>query len=558
MSKAIQEADELVFVPLGGLGEIGMNLALYGLGPRRRRKWLMVDCGLTFAEPERAGVEIIIPDPQFVEKIKRDLVGLVITHGHEDHIGALVDIGPKLECPIYATPFAAGLFAMRMAEAALAELQIKTVLQGSRLALDPFDVEFIPVAHSIPESCALAIRTSCGTILHSGDWKIDPDPGLGKPTDSKRLIEIGNEGVLALVCDSTNILREGTSPSEGEVAETLRTIIAAARGRVIVTTFASNVARIRAVSQAAKAAGRKVVLVGRAMERVVAVARDGGYLEGLDEFLSPDSYSTLDRDEVVLLATGSQGERRAAMARISEDDHQLVRLAPGDTVIFSSRTIPGNEREVQRIVNNLVKQGAEVVTDRMALIHASGHPRRGEVAKFYEWIRPKIAIPAHGEELHLAEHARFAVQCGVAHVVKARNGDVVLLAPDGPAIIDEVPHGRLCRDGNALLRLDDEAIETRQRLAFAGIVTIALAVDAKGEMAGVPDVMLAGLPAKTRAGLLLDEIVDAALFETFDALPRPQRRDANLVSTAIEKAVRAAVAAAWGKKSTVHVLVVEV
>lgn len=554
----MREADELVFVPLGGLGEIGMNLALYGLGPRRRRKWLMVDCGLTFAEPERAGVEIIIPDPQFIDKIKRDLVGLVITHGHEDHIGALVDIGPKLECPIYATPFAGGLFAMRMAEAALAELQIKTVLQGSRLALDPFDVEFIPVAHSIPESCALAIRTSCGTILHSGDWKIDPDPGLGKPTDSKRLIEIGNEGVLALVCDSTNILREGTSPSEGEVAKTLGAIIAAARGRVIVTTFASNVARIRAVSQAASAAGRKVVLVGRAMERVVAVARDGGYLEGVDEFLSPDSYSALDRDEVVLLATGSQGERRAAMARISEDDHQLVRLAPGDTVIFSSRTIPGNEREVQRIINNLVKQGAEVVTDRTALVHASGHPRCAEVAKFYEWIRPQIAIPAHGEELHLAEHARFAAQCGVAHVVKARNGDVVLLAPDGPAIIDEVPHGRLCRDGNALVRLDDEAIETRQRLAFAGIVTIALAVDTKGEMAGVPDVVLAGLPAKTRAGLALDEIVDAALFETFDALPRPQRRDANLVSTAIEKAVRGAVAAAWGKKPTVHVLVVEV
>jgi ribonuclease J len=554
----MQEADELVFVPLGGLGEIGMNLALYGLGPRRRRKWLMVDCGLTFAEPERAGIEIIIPDAQFVEKIKRDLVGLVITHGHEDHIGALVDIGPKLECPIYATPFAGGLFAMRMAEAALADLQIKTVLQGSRLALDPFDVEFIPVAHSIPESCALAIRTSCGTILHTGDWKIDPDPGLGKPTDGRRLIEIGNEGVLALVCDSTNILREGTSPSEGEVAKTLREIIAAARGRVVVTTFASNVARIRAVSLAAKAAGRKVVLVGRAMERVVAVARDAGYLEGIDEFLSPDAYSTLDRDEIVLLATGSQGEQRAAMARISEDDHQLVRLAPGDTVIFSSRTIPGNEREVQRIVNNLVKQGAEVVTDRTALIHASGHPRRGEVAKFYEWIRPKIAIPAHGEELHLAEHARFAAQCGIAHVVKARDGDVVLLAPDGPAIIDEVPHGRLCRDGNALLRLDDEAIETRQKLAFAGIVTIALAVDGKGEMAGVPDVVLAGLPAKTRAGLVLDEIVDAALFETFDALPRPQRRDANLVSSAVEKAVRAAVAAAWGKKPTVHVLVVEV
>ncbi len=553
------DADELVFVPLGGLGEIGMNLALYGFGPRRRRKWLMVDCGLTFAEPERAGIEIIMPDPQFAEKIKRDLVGLVITHGHEDHIGALADLWPKLECPVYATPFAAGLFATRTGTEAIAsELRINPVAQGSRLALDPFDVEFIPVAHSIPESCALAIRTPCGTVLHSGDWKIDPDPGLGKPTDAKRLVEIGNEGVLALVCDSTNVLREGTSPSEAEVARTLRDIIVKARGRVVVTTFASNVARMRAVAEAAHAARRKIILVGRAMERVVAVARDCGYLDGIEEFLSLDSYSDLDRDEVVLLATGSQGERRAAMARISEEDHPIVRLAAGDTVIFSSRTIPGNEREVQRIVNNLVKQGAEVVTDRTALVHASGHPRRGEVAKFYEWLRPKIAVPAHGEELHLEEHARLAAACGVAHVVKARDGDVVLLAPGTPSIIDQVPHGRLCRDGNALVALDDEAIQSRQRLAFAGIVTIALAVDGKGAMAGVPDVVLAGLPAKTRAGLMLDEIVDAALFETFDALPRPQRRDADLVSGSIEKAVRAAVAAAWGKKPTVHVLVVEV
>lgn len=555
----MEEADELVFVPLGGFGEIGMNLALYGLGPRRRRKWLMVDCGLTFAEPERAGIEIIMPDPQFAEKIKRDLVGLVITHGHEDHIGALADLWPKLECPVYATPFAAGLFAMRIAgEAGASELRIKTIVQGTRLALGPFDVEFIPVAHSIPESCALAIRTCCGMILHSGDWKIDPDPGVGGSTDIKRLIEIGNEGVLALICNSTNILREGTSPSEGEVAGSLRDIIAVARGRVVVTSFASNVARIRAVAEAARAAGRKAILVGRAMERVVAVARDCGYLDGIEEFLSLNSYSALARDEVVLLATGSQGERRAAMARISEDDHPIVRLAPGDTVVFSSRTIPGNEREVRRIVNNLVKQGVEVITDGMALIHASGHPRRGEVAKFYEWIRPKIAIPAHGEELHLEEHARFAALCGVEHVVKARDGDVVLLAPGAPTIIDEVPHGRLCKDGNALLSLDDETVKTRQRLAFAGIVTIALAVDGKGEMAGVPDVVLAGLPAKTRAGLVLEEIVDAALFETFDALPRPKRRDANLVSTAVEKAVRAAVAAAWGKKPTVHVLVVEV
>lgn len=551
--------DELVFVALGGLGEIGMNLALYGLGPRRRRKWLMVDCGLTFAEPERAGIDIIMPDPQFVEKIKKDLVGLIITHAHEDHVGAVGDLWRRFECPIYATAFAAGLFAMRrIGENGAPDMRITTVAQGSRLALDPFDVELVPVAHSIPESCALAIRTRCGTILHSGDWKIDPEPGLGLPTDTRRLIEIGDEGVLALFCDSTNILRDGISPSEAEVARTLREIVAGARGRVVVTTFASNVARIRAVAEAAAAAGRKVIIVGRAMERVVAVARDCGYLDGIEDFLSVDAYSAFAREDVVLLATGSQGERRAAMARMSEEDHPIVKLAPGDTVIFSSRTIPGNEREVGRIVNNLVKQGVEVITDRMALIHASGHPRRAEVAKFYEWVRPKIAIPAHGEEIHLAEHARFAATCGVEHVIKARDGDLVLLAPGTPAIVEEVPHGRLCKDGTALLAIDDDALRTRQRLAFSGIVTVGLAVDGRGEMAGVPDVILAGVPSKTDTGLALDEIVDAAVFQTFDALPRPKRRDANVVSVAIEKAVRAAVVAAWGKKPVVHVLVVEV
>jgi len=551
--------DELVFVALGGLGEIGMNLALYGLGPKHKRKWLMVDCGLSFAEPEGVGIDVIFPDTGFVESIKRDLVGLVITHAHEDHIGAVADLWPRFKCPIYATPFAAGLFAARhINEADAPEIRIRTVLQGSRLVLDPFDIEFIPVAHSIPESCALAVRTRHGTILHSGDWKIDPEPGLGSPTDSRRLTEIGNEGVLALVCDSTNILRDGMSPSEAEVAKTLREIIQAARGRVIVTTFASNVARIRAVALAAAAARRKVVLVGRAMERVIDVARENGYLDDVEDFLSVEFFSSLARDEIVLLATGSQGERRAAMARISEDDHPVVKLAPGDTAIFSSRTIPGNEREVGRIINNLVKQGVEVVTDRTALIHASGHPRRGEVAKFYEWVRPKIAIPAHGEELHLAEHARFAAQLGIDHVVKARDGDLVLLAPGNPAIIDEVPHGRLGKDGNVLLPLDGEALRTRQKLAFSGIVTIALAVDGKGEMTGVPDVVLAGLPDKTNAGQVMDEIVDAAIFQTFDSLPRPKRHDANVVSIAIEKAVRAAVAAAWGKKPVVQVLVVEI
>ena len=551
--------DELVFVPLGGLGEIGMNLALYGFGRKGHLKWLMVDCGVTFAGPDLAGIDLIIPDISFIEKMRADLVGLVITHGHEDHIGAVADLWPRLGCPVYATRFAAALLeAKRLAEPGAPDVQITVVAQGAAIAIGPFDVEFIAMAHSIPESSALAIRTPLGTILHSGDWKIDAAPGIGKPTDAKRLAAIGAEGVLALVSDSTNILREGVSPSEADVGKTLRDIVGSASGRVVVTTFASNVARIRAVAEAAMAAKRTVVLVGRAMERVVAVARECGYLDGIPDFFSQDAFAHMPRDKLVVLATGSQGESRAAIARISEGDHPVVTLNPGDKVIFSSRTIPGNEREVGRIINNLIRSGVEVITDRTPLVHASGHPRRGEVAQLYAWTRPQIAIPAHGEDIHLAEHAAFAKLQGTQHVIAARNGDVVLLAPGPPGIIGDVPSGRLCRDGNSLIPFGDEALKIRQRLAVSGIVTIALAVTAKGDLVGVPDVVTAGIPARARDGAAIDAIVDDALFQTFDHLPRQKRRDADIVSTAIEKAVRNAIAGAWGKRPAVHVLVVEV
>ena len=551
--------EELVFVPLGGLGEIGMNMGLYGYGPPRKKKWLMIDCGISFAGPEQAGIDIIVPDTTFIEKMRNDLVGIVITHAHEDHIGAVVDLWPRLRAPIYATRFAAGLLEIKkLSEQGSPQIPIHVTGQGKTVEIGPFSVEFVAVAHSIPESCALAIRTPLGTVVHSGDWKIDDQPGIGRPTDSARLTAIGAEGVLALVCDSTNIMRDGVSPSEAEVAATLQEIIQQAKGRVVVTTFASNVARMRAVALAAQAAGRKVVLVGRAMDRVSSVARECGFLDNVPTFLSADAFSHLPRDQVVVLATGSQGEPRAAIARISEEEHPAVSLAPGDMVIFSSRTIPGNEREVGHIINNLIAQGIEVITDRSALIHASGHPRRGEVAQFYDWVRPTIAIPAHGEEIHLAEHYAFARERQVPHVVKARNGDIVLLAPGEPGIIGQAAHGKLAKDGNTLIKMDDDALRARQSLAFAGIVTIALAVTAKGDMAGVPDVVTNGLPARTRDGATMDALVDTTLFQTFDNLPKQKRRDADTVSTAIERAVRSAVSQAWGKKPAVHVLVVEV
>ena len=554
-----ETADELVFVPLGGLGEIGMNMALYGFGPRRKKKWLMVDCGIAFAGPEQAGIDVIVPDTTFIEKMRGDLVGIVITHAHEDHIGAVVDLWGRLGAPVYATRFAVGLLEMKkLNEPGAPRIEIHTVAQGGRIVLAPFSVEMVPVAHSIPESCALAIRTPLGMVVHSGDWKIDEAPGIGLPTDKARLAELGEEGVLALVCDSTNILREGFSPSEEQVGVTLAEIIRQAKGRVLVTTFASNATRMRAVAAAADACGRQVVLVGRAMERVATVARELGYFDGLPPFFTADAFAHVPRDKIVVLATGSQGEQRAAIARISEDEHPTVSLAPGDMVIFSSRTIPGNEREVGRIINNLVRQGIEVMTSDDALIHASGHPRRGEVAQFYDWIRPTIAIPAHGEEVHLAAHHAFARERQVPHVIRARNGDVVLLAPGDPGIVGTAPHGRIARDGNILVRMDDEALRERQTLAVAGVVTIALAVSAKGEMVGTPDVLTAGLPQRTKDGGAMDALVDAVLFQTFDGLPRQRRRDADTVSTAIERAVRGAVNHAWGKRPSVHVLVVEV
>ncbi len=551
--------DELVFAPLGGLGEIGMNCALYGFGPANKRKWLMVDLGVAFAGEETPGVDLILPDLRFVESIKKDLVGIIITHAHEDHIGALVDLWPRLGARVYLTRFAAGLLeARRLSEPGAPKIPIEIVAQGAHVKVGPFDVEFIAVAHSIPESCALAIRTPAGLVVHSGDWKIDATPLVGAPTDEARFKALGEEGVLALVCDSTNVLREGESPSEADVASNLAALVGEASGRVVITTFASNVARIRAAAEAGIANGRQVMVIGRAMERVVAVAREFGYLGELPSFVGQDHFDRLPRSKVLALATGSQGEQRAALSRIAEDDHPVATLAPGDLVVFSSRTIPGNEKAVGKIINGLVAQGIEVITDSTRLVHASGHPRRAEMAKMYAWLRPKIAIPAHGEAVHLSEHASYARAQGVAEVVRALNGDLVQLAPGRAAIVGQLDHGRLYKDGEILLPPGDDCIAQRRRLSFSGVISIALALSSKGDLAGDPDVMIAGLPGRTRAGAGMDEVVDSAIFETFESLPRGKRRDADAVSTAIERAVRNAVNAVWGKKPAVHVLVVEV
>ena len=551
---------ELVFAPLGGIGEIGMNLSIYGLGDRARRRWLIVDCGVSFASEEHLpGVDLILPDVRYLLEERRNLVGLVLTHGHEDHMGALIDLWPRLKVPLYATPFTAALFeARRLSEPGAPEIPVNVVPLGGRVQLGPFDVEFINVAHSIPESNALAIRTPAGTVLHTGDWKIDPAPLIGAPTDQAKLTALGEEGVLALVGDSTNAVRDGRSPSESDVARTLAELIRTAPARVAVTTFASHVGRIRAVADAARAAGREVVLVGRAMERVAQVARETGYLDGVQDFRGADAYGYLPPDKVLALCTGSQGEPRAALARIAENEHPEVALARGDRVIFSSRTIPGNEKAVSGVINGLVTQGVEVITDRDHLVHVSGHPRRAELIDLIGWVRPRILIPAHGEALHLAEHAKLARQAGVPHVLVCRDGDLVRLAPEGAEIIDELPTGRLYKDGALLLDAEARTVAARRRLSFAGVVSVALALSEKGALAADPEIELIGIPETDAGGRPMADIARDAVEETFETLPKPRRGDPDGVAEAVRRAVRSAIAERWNKKPIchVHVLVV--
>jgi ribonuclease J len=550
---------ELVFAPLGGLGEIGMNLAIYGLGDERRRQWIAVDLGVAFADDALPGIDLIMPDIRYLAEERRNLLGLVLTHAHEDHFGALLDLWPKLKLPVYATPFTAALLqAKRESEPGAPEIPVNVVPLGGRFTLGPFDIELVSMAHSIPESNGLIIRTPLGTVLHTGDWKIDPTPLIGPPTDEAKLRSLGNEGCLALVGDSTNAFRAGRSPSEADVAKCLAELIRTAPARVAVTTFASNVARLRAVAQAAAACGREVVVVGRAMERIAQVARETGYLDGIQDFRPVEVYGHLPPDKVLALCTGSQGEARAALSRIAQDDHPEVAFSRGDRVIFSARAIPGNEKAVMRVINGLVSQGIEVVTDRTHLVHVSGHPRIDELREMIGWVRPQILVPAHGEPLHMAEHAEVARGAGVGQVVLCRDGELVRLAPGTAGKIDEVPAGRLYKDGTLLVSAEERTVADRRRLGFAGVVSVALAVSARGELISDPAVMLTGIPAADAGGQPLEDIAYDAALEAFESMPRARRRDPDAVAEAVRRAVRAALAAAWNKKTTCHVQVLEV
>src|SRR5215467_7546711 len=551
---------ELVFAPLGGVGEIGMNLSIYGIGDARSRTWLAVDLGVSFAaEDHLPGVDLILPDVRYLVEERKNLAGIVLTHAHEDHFGALLDLWPRLKVPIYATPFTAALLqAKRESEPGAPEIPVNIVPLGGRFTLGPFDIELVSMAHSIPESNGLIIRTRLGAVLHTGDWKIDPTPVIGPPTDEAKLRALGGAGCLALIGDSTNAPREGRSPSEADVAKSLAELIRSAPARVAVTTFASNVARIRAVAEAAAACGREVVLVGRAMERIAQVARETGYLDGVTDFRPVEAYGYLPPDRVVALCTGSQGEPRAALARIAEDDHPEVTFSRGDRVIFSSRAIPGNEKAVMRVINGLIAQGIEVITDRTHLVHVSGHPRRAELEDMISWVRPQLLIPVHGEALHMAEHAALARRAGVDKVLQCRNGDLLRLAPGEPAIIDEVPAGRLYKDGGLLVDAQARTVADRRRLGFVGIVSVALAMTERGEMVGDLELEMTGIPETDADGNLIARLAYNAVVEAIDSMPRPRRRDPDAVAEAARRAVRSAVGAAWRKKPMCHVQVLVV
>jgi ribonuclease J len=551
-----KKGDELVFVALGGLGEIGMNVYLYGLGPPDARRWLMVDLGITFPAEAEPGVDVVLPDLRFIEEERAALAGIVLTHAHEDHVGAVIDLWPRLKAPIWATPFTAAMIAAKLAEnGGRLKLPTNIVELGSRFQVGPFDLELVTMAHSIPEPSGLVIRTPLGLVFHSGDWKFDKTPLVGDASDDTRIQALGQEGVRALVCDSTNAFREGRSPSEVEVAASIAGIVKGAKRRVAVTTFASNVARIRAVADAARGAGRQLVVVGRAMHRVIEVARSTGYLPADFRYLDQERFSYLEPHEVVALCTGSQGEARAALARIAEDDHPDVSLGDGDLAIFSSRPIPGNEKAIARVHNNLARLGCDVITDADALVHVTGHPRREELRQIYAWLRPKIAVPMHGEARHLRAHAVLAKAAGVPEVHTPTDGEMLRLAPDPVTVIDEVPVGRQYRDGSLIVPGDSGPVRERRKLAFVGIVAVALALDRRGNLLGEPEAALDGVPTETRDGRSMYDLVLDALDGTLASIPAPKRRDVERVREAVRRAVRAAVDQAWGKRPIVKVLI---
>jgi ribonuclease J len=553
---AARPGDELVFLPLGGSNEIGMNFNLYGYGPAHRRKWIVVDLGVTFGDQATPGVEIILPDPAFIEDFAEDILGIVLTHAHEDHIGAVAWLWPRLRAPLYATPFTAFLLREKLREKGLIErAPITEIPLGGTFSLGPFDLTLLTLTHSIPEPNGVAIRTPLGTVVHTGDWKIDPDPITGSVTDEAAFRRLGEEGVLAMVCDSTNVFVDGEAGSEAEVRVNLHALIGQFKGKVAAACFASNVARMDTIIRAAEAAGRRVCLVGRSMIRMAAAARSVGLLADVAPFISDNEAGRFPPDQILYLCTGSQGEVRAALARVADGSHPHVKLGKGDACVFSSRIIPGNEIPIRNMQNKLADRGVRLYTERdHPGIHVSGHPCRDELKRMYQWVRPRIAVPTHGERRHLLEHAALAKDLQIAHAVAPRNGDMVRLAPGAPEVVDEVPAGRLYVDAGMVTAENGEALRERHHAAFNGVLTVSVALDRRGKLASGPQVRALGLPGD--ADYPLEDAVDDLAMEAKDALLRlsaDEREDDGVVESALSRALKKAAFRIWKRRPVVEV-----
>lgn len=553
--------DELVFLPLGGSNEIGMNFNLYGYGPPDDRKWIVVDLGVTFGDQTTPGVEVILPDPEFMEQNADRLLGIVLTHAHEDHIGAVAHLWPRFKAPIYATPFTAFILREKLREADLLdEAEITIVPLGGTIELGPFQLELITLTHSIPEPNGLAIRTPLGTILHTGDWKIDPEPLLGGPTDIDAIRKLGDEGVLAMVCDSTNVFVDGHAGSEADVRKTLIPLIGSLKGRVAVACFASNVARMDSVIRAAEANGRRVSLVGRSMHRMAAAAKSVGLMTDIKPFIEDSEAKRLPAEGVLYLCTGSQGEPRAALSRIAEGTHPHVKLGANDACLFSSRVIPGNDIPIRNLQNKLTERGVRLYTERdHPGIHVSGHPCRDELAQMYAWARPEISVPTHGERRHLMEHAAFARDLQVPQQVTPRNGDMVRLAPGRAEIIDEVTAGRLYVDAGVVVPEHGDALRERRHAAYNGMLAVSVVLDGRGRIVSGPQVRALGLPTESEEHL--DEVLNDLADEAETALKRMKGNDLEMdeaIEKAISRGVKKASQRIWGRRPVVETTVLRV
>lgn len=539
--------DELLFLPLGGSGEIGMNMNLYG----HDGQWLMVDFGISFGDATTPGIDVILPDPTFIEERSDELVGLVLTHAHEDHLGAVPYLWDELNCPIYATPFTASVLRRKLAESEFdCDVEIIEVPLSGRFTVGKFEIELVTLTHSIPEPNGMIIRTPAGNVMHTGDWKLDPDPQLGPTADEAALIRAGEEGVLAMVCDSTNALVPGQSGSEGDVRKNLVQLVGELDGRVAVACFASNVARLESIARAGLDNGRQVALIGRSLWRMQDSARENGYLQDLPPFLRDDEAAKLPPEKVLIICTGSQGEPRAALARIARGDHPLIKLGEGDTVVFSSREIPGNEISIGRVQNQLVELGVQLITADDREIHTSGHPNQDELVQMYQWIRPHIAVPVHGELRHMVAHANLAKQCQVPHGIVPKNGMMISLSKDGADVIDEVHHGRLALDGTRIVPLDSTSIRDRRKMAWNGVVIATVVIDSKGQLLADPEVAVEGLLEVDDEEW--DDLV-ALVEKTMSRIPKSQLKEDGQVKETLRVSLRRKMNEICGKKPKVRI-----